>query len=269
MPVSESDIKKEVEFLREKGEIITLNGKERIILESDLVFDDNSLYLYARDRLEARQSAAEETVQPEGGRPLVAKVDESGRILRWERGFVLSYSVQKDTFPTDEQYDQVVLAMKRAVVDWQGVCGVRFEYRPEFDTFAEPADVLFVVRYHPVDSQTTLIASAFFPDYPEEERNLFIYPNYYTTSIDRVGVLRHELGHVLGFRHEHIRNEAPHGCKDESLHDAMALGEYDPISVMHYLCGGFGSKDLEITDLDEQGARMVYGAPDSECAFFT
>ena len=97
MTISESDIKEEVEFLREKGEIITLDGKEWTILESDLAFDDLALHLHARDRLEARQSEAEEIVQPDEGRPLMAKVDESARIRRWERGLVLSNSVQAFT----------------------------------------------------------------------------------------------------------------------------------------------------------------------------
>jgi hypothetical protein len=30
---------------------------------------------------------------------------------------------------------------------------------------------------------------------------------------------------------------------------------------MHYLCGGFGNKELAITDLDRLGAQRLYGPP--------
>ena len=106
-----------------------------------------------------------------------------------------------------------------------------------------------------------MIASSFFPSDPPDRRHMLIDPTYFTTSFDKVGVLRHELGHVLGFRHEHIRNDAPPVCPNEPLWDTQVLSVYDPKSVMHYFCGGVGSHDLQITDLDRKGARMVYGPP--------
>jgi hypothetical protein len=72
-------------------------------------------------------------------------------------------------------------------------------------------------------------------------------------------VLRHELGHVLGFRHELIRSGAPAVCPKEPLWDARPLTDYDPQSVMHYFCGGVGSSSLRITELDRVGAQQVYG----------
>lgn len=268
MPISASEVKEEIAFLQEKGEVINLDGTEWTILEGDLALDDLALELYARKRLETRQAADGSGISPEAGRPLMAKVDEAGRFVRWERGLVLSYAVLKHSFLSEAHYDEVVLAMKRATREWQDLCGVRFEYRAELDNEEDPDEVLFVVRYYPLGSQYTIIARAFFPDSPLEDRIVYIFPKWFTTSIDRVGIMRHELGHLLGFRHEHIREEAPYGCPDESLHDAVALGEYDPQSVMHYLCEGLGSETLAFTDLDREGARIVYGAPDSECTFF-
>ena len=72
-------------------------------------------------------------------------------------------------------------------------------------------------------------------------------------------MLRHELGHTLGFRHEHIRSEAPPACPDEPTYDTLDLTAYDPQSVMHYFCGQVGSRELAITDLDRLGAQKVYG----------
>jgi len=74
-------------------------------------------------------------------------------------------------------------------------------------------------------------------------------------------VLRHELGHVLGWRHEQIRSEAPAICPDEDTANTVDLTQYDPQSVMHYFCGGVGSRDLAITDVDKIGSQKVYGLP--------
>ena len=95
-------------------------------------------------------------------------------------------------------------------------------------------------------------------------RRVLVDPTFFTTSFDQVGVLRHELGHVLGFRHEHIRGEAPDVCPDESQTGTVDLTEYDPQSVMHYLCGSMGNKELRITALDKVGSRKVYGPPLAE-----
>jgi len=80
-------------------------------------------------------------------------------------------------------------------------------------------------------------------------------------------VLRHELGHVIGFRHEHIRSGAPPVCPHEDTTGTINLTDYDPRSVMHYFCGGVGSRTLEITDIDRTGSQQVYGAPLSAFQF--
>ena len=112
-----------------------------------------------------------------------------------------------------------------------------------------------------LDTGGEFIAAAFFPNNPKDRRQLIVDPSYYTTTFDSVGVFRHELGHVLGFRHEHIRSEAPPTCPNEPLFDAKNLGKYDPQSVMHYFCGQVGSTTLRITDLDRTGSQQVYGPP--------
>ena len=104
------------------------------------------------------------------------------------------------------------------------VCGVQFEYRPQLD---DPAGrngaALFSVAY--VDARGRFIAAAFFPDQPKERRVIVIDPSFFKPGLgfNKVGVLRHELGHVLGFRHEHIRSGAPPGCPGESLFDTIEL----------------------------------------------
>jgi hypothetical protein len=153
--------------------------------------------------------------------------------------------------------------MQQATDDWQLVCGIRFEHRAELDESpgTQNPGVLFTVRE--LDLPGSTIASAFFPTEPRNRRRVLIDGSYFEPDLgfDKVGVLRHELGHVIGFRHEHIRTEAPSACFDEALGGTFELTPYDPKSVMHYFCGGAGSATLALTELDRLGAQRLYGPP--------
>lgn len=82
------------------------------------------------------------------------------------------------------------------------------------------------------------------------------------------GVARHELGHILGFRHEHpwkpggstcLEPQSSGGAPDLS---GRQLTAYDQTSVMHYpQCGGIDGSNYNISALDGEGARQIYGTP--------
>ena len=68
-------------------------------------------------------------------------------------------------------------------------------------------------------------------------------------------ILGHELGHSLGFRHEHTRPEAGTCFEDNNW---VPLTAYDNVSIMHYpQCNG-GSPNLTFSNLDRQGAALAY-----------
>ena len=100
------------------------------------------------------------------------------------------------------------------------------------------------------------IARAFFPDSAKWQRNILVTPQLMDSGWAPQNIMAHELGHVLGFRHEHTRPESG-ACYEDS--NWYALTPYDSASIMHYpQCNGT-SQDLTFSSYDVQGVRTVYG----------
>lgn len=266
--------------IKSKAQRVTLDtdtGSHFYVVEGDLLYDDDELQFYALQK-EAQQEARRLGVAPTSelnrDDALVA-VATAGKVVRWPPGVVLRYCVLRDTFLSVKEYDLVRRNMKLATEAWEETCGVEFEHAEEHDGHADATTrpdeigpgIVFAVRHF--DAQGKFIASAFFPTQPPARRKVLIDPSFLSKDLqfNRAGVLRHELGHVLGFRHEHIRSGAPAVCPDEVGDDRIDLTEYDPRSVMHYFCGGVGTKDLSITELDRMGAQRIYGPPFSSVMF--
>ena len=129
----------------------------------------------------------------------------------------------KSTFPNESSYQSVVDGMKAATQEWSQTINLKFNYDDSQDTSAAaapPAGITFSVQsVVPDDPSDAPIASSFFPGDPATDRHLLIFPDYFKAGLifDKVGVIRHELGHMVGFRHEHIRSEAPPVCQGEPL----------------------------------------------------
>jgi hypothetical protein len=240
---------------------------ERYVVEGDIGLTPDEVIPYAARRIEIAQALQGD---PNAERQGLLGIERDGKTLRWRHAKQLTYCVWRPTFGTDEEHAAVVEGMAAATSDWEAICGVHFEYVPSKDNDPNLAfgDVTFPVLRQAGGGNT--IAMAFFPDDPVQERLVWVFDGYFDSSpgnFDPIGVMRHELGHVLGFRHEHIRPEAPDLFNPESTEHTVEITEYDPTSVMHYVAAGVGDPQLRFTDLDKTGSRVVYGGPDSEYSF--
>ncbi|WP_075214867.1 hypothetical protein [Mongoliimonas terrestris] len=242
--------------------------RDLFVLEGDLLADADDVDTWRLQRFhDLRRADADPGAPPD----LELKADVvDGLPSRWpppER--TLRYAVLRASFPDEATYAAVVADMAAAAADWAALCppcGIAFEHRPEHDGIGlwsevmslSAADALRFIVVHE-RAEVPIIASAFFPTDTREERILRIFPRYFqlTGALTGRGVLRHELGHVLGYRHEHI--DAVIGCAGEDG-TWQALTPYDPKSVMHYFCGGGGSRDLAFSDADREGHRIHYGS---------
>lgn len=245
---------------------VAKGGEQRLhVVEGDLLLDDDELVAYAA------RNAPHPLIPnaPLGDSGLVG-FETDGKAARWDEGTVLRYSVMRRSFLRESDYRLATRNLRRAASDWERVCGVRFEHVDGFDDhedIARPApdfreDLVFTARFQ--DQSGTLIAAAFFPTQPPPRRKVIFDSSYFREGLrfSRVGVLRHELGHVLGFRHEHIRSGAPAACPDDTEDVTLfPFSDYDPRSVMHYFCGGVGNPRLTFSAGDREGAQQLYGPP--------
>ncbi len=168
----------------------------------------------------------------------------------------LRYGIDAASF-TPERYDEMVQLMAAAASAWEAGCkgcGLDFEHDVSLDTAAVAPENSFIVRFRNAGGK--FIARAFFPHQLGEERVLTIDPVFYKpTGYEKTGVLTHELGHVLGLRHEHIAGVP--GCKTEQG-SWIEVTRYDGKSVMHYFCGGGGGKVMKLSACDEVGITLAY-----------
>jgi hypothetical protein len=186
---------------------------------------------------------------------------------------------------TADEYhrSQVVAAMATATAAWSTWLGVGFRLVSGSctDATAHDGTVAFNVRLISTDDGCS--ALSFFPNFPAQYHHLSLYSGWADGTCDSylselTGAMTHELGHVLGFRHEMTRLPTDHGCYEEPAEDdpnpdwepeggvagIRALTEFDEDSIMMYkrmpdgtFCSGDGGES--VTHLDRLGGMVIYG----------
>ena len=153
-------------------------------------------------------------------------------------------------------HSRVVTAMAGGAAKWENASRADFIYVPAENGNCTTRNSRVVFSVEPTGN-SGLYARAFFPSTSKRQRNILVNArNTFNGDYQPDNILGHELGHTLGFRHEHTRPEAG-TCFEDSLW--RALTPYDRNSIMHYpWCNG-GTGALTFSSSDGQGAAALYG----------
>lgn len=155
------------------------------------------------------------------------------------------------------RHDDIVAAMESGAALWESASSaIDFVYVSSADGNCTTRNKSVLFSVEPVQT-SQYIARAFFPSTPDRQMNVLVDDSIWSSgSWTPTNILGHELGHTLGFRHEHTRPESGTCFEDNNW---RPLTPYDSSSIMHYpQCNGT-SDDLSMTSTDRAGVVALYG----------
>jgi len=177
-----------------------------------------------------------------GGDPLSIWVGWGGRIPRWKKGQVVQFAALAGGYPTPNHAIFAAYKLNEAAIQWN-----RYNVGVTFKWVSKLEDAAFVLSYG--GDGGSVLARAFFPN-SNDLNTLFVYQRAFgpDTSPYQTNIFLHELGHVLGLRHEFANLEG----------GAVPFGSPNPQSVMSY------TFPPNIQDSDEKSTKDFYNYTGSE-----
>ncbi len=153
-------------------------------------------------------------------------------------------------------YETVESAVRHAALQWMEYGNFDFKLADDLSCDNNNRQVLF--RIVPTARQAKFKARAFFPGSEPHKRKIQINRRFADSAGSEMQrLMLHELGHVLGLRHEHIHLDAGGDCPELGEFDPVT--DYDPASIMHYpSCGPKKLQNFVLSDLDKDGIASLY-----------
>ncbi|KAF4502892.1 metallopeptidase, catalytic domain containing protein [Fusarium agapanthi] len=158
----------------------------------------------------------------------------------WKPGSTVTYIIDIGTLPGPVNVATATIALASAAQRWNDSL-IPVNFRPA--GLGEHAT--FVLKYGKRAGNVSVLASAFLPDHFDP--TMYIYPRAFTTPYlrDMDKVFQHELGHVLGLRHEFAATSETH---------SVQIGCSNSLSVMNY----HSDLNFGIQPSDVEGLEALY-----------
>lgn len=168
---------------------------------------------------------------------LELEVGLGGQVPRWKKGSVVNWAAYSGGYPSPNHATFAAHRLNEAAQIWNRILGGRVTFK----WVSKVDDAAFVLGYG--GNNGTVLARAYFPN-SAALNGLIVYQRAFGPGNINflTNIFLHELGHILGFRHEFAAQEGQN----------VRFGPANPFSVMSYK---FPPK---IQPSDEDTARKFY-----------